>query len=240
MSRVKTTTFVRYGLVLGAFVILTTIAPLTASAEPSPSDQADVMGRVEFDFEGAPPATIEVDLSHGMLSDVAGIGQAAVGGVVEALIQSGGSEDSSIQQSAEHLEAVNQILSTLSGVVHEVRVRVYENAVELAQPERASMISHYQQKLNGTDWDNVVRVREGEGSVVVCTLRSGGAIRGLFVMVSEHDDLVIANVVCELTPDKVKQVTNQATRIGMKFGLKKVIQDAMRGVNQRHAEAAEH
>jgi hypothetical protein len=237
MPRTKTSSFVAHGLALVAGIAVTAVAAQPVRAQSSPSDQTKVIGRVEFDFEGAPAATVEVDLSHGMLADMAGIGQGAIGGVVEALIESGGSEDS-VQQSAEHLQAANQILSTLSGVVHEVRIRVYENVPESAQPARASMISHYQQKLHGTDWDNVVRVREGDGNVVVCALRANGAIRGLFVMVSEHDELVMANVVCELTPDKVKQVTNQATRIGMKFGLGKVIQDAMQEINGRHAEAA--
>jgi hypothetical protein len=194
-----------------------------------------MLGRVEFDFSDAPAATVEVDVSHGMLSDFAGIGQAALNGVAAALSESAETQaDDPLRQSAEHLQAVNQIVNSLAGVVHEVRVRVYEDLGEQNQAKREAMVSHYRQKLEGTDWESIVRVREDDANINVSALRSDGAIRGLFVMVTDNDDLVMTNVVCELTPDKVQHLTNQATKIGMKFGLEQAIQDAMRGM--RHAQ----
>jgi hypothetical protein len=200
----------------------------------SPSDrQVAVVGRVEFDYANAPAATVEVDVSHGMLSDIAGIGQAALNGVAEALSESStGQGDGPVRQSAEHLQAANQIIASLTGVVHEVRVRVYDDLADEDQGMREAMVSHYQQKLQGTEWESIVRVHDDDAKVNVSALRHDGAIRGLFVIISEDGSLVMANLVCELTPDKVQQVTTQATKIGMKVGLEQAIHDAMRGLRQ--------
>ena len=190
-------------------------------------------GRVEFDFVGAPPATVEVDVSQGMLAALAGIGQGAIGGISEALVESSsGQGDTAVRQSAEHLQAVNQIVAALTGVVHEVRVRVYDDLPPAAQATRGSMIAHYQDKLRSSDWESVVRVRDDDSNVNVCVVRDANAIRGVFVMVAGDEDLVMANLVCELTPEKVHQVSNQATKIGLKVGLEKAIQDAMKGMHR--------
>ncbi len=77
------------------------------------------------------------------------------------------------------------------------------------------------------------RVRDADESVVVCVLQHASAIRGLFIMVSDRDDLVLVNVVCQLTPENVKQLTNQATKIGMKAGLEGLIEDAMKRIDRR-------
>ncbi len=193
---------------------------------------ADAVGRIEFDFPGAPAATVEVDLKGGILSALTGIGQAAVQGIAEALVESGpGSGSGAVQQSAEHLKATNAILESASRVIREVRVRVYEDLAE--QGAHASMVEHYQGKLDGTEWENVIRVRDENESVIVCVLQRDSAIRGLFVMVSDRDDLVLANVVCQLTPENVKQLTKQATKIGMKVGLEDVIEEAMKEIHRR-------
>ena len=163
-----------------------------------------------------------------MLASLSGIGQAAISGATEALLESATShENGPVQQSAEHLTAINQILGTLSGLVHEVRVRIYEQLPENARELQSSIVTYYEQKLRGTQWDNVARVQEDNSRVIVCVLHRDGAIRGLFVIVAGDSDLVLANLVCDLTPDKVNQVANQATKIGLKVGLEQVIRDAM-------------
>ena len=58
-----------------------------------------------------------------MLMALTSIGQAAIGGAAEALLESAeGDTAPSAQQSAQHMKAVNQIVSQLGGVVQEVRV----------------------------------------------------------------------------------------------------------------------
>jgi hypothetical protein len=197
----------------------------------SPSDREERIGRIEFDYANAPPATVELDLSQGLLADFAGIGQAAIAGVSQALSESSAGSDEAIRQSSEHLQSVNQIVSALTGVIHEVRVRVYDDLGQDAST-RDSMVAHYQQKLRGTDWESIVRVSEDNANVNVSAVRSDGAIRGVFVVVTEDDEVVMANIVCELTPEKVQQVTHQATSIGMKMGLEQAIREMMREMQQ--------
>ena len=91
----------------------------------------------------------------------------------------------------------------------------------------APIVSHYHQKLQGTDWDHVVRVQHESERVTVSVLRQGEAIRGLFVIVSENNELVLVNVVCDLAPDRVRQLAHRVTTVGMEFGLDKVLQDAL-------------
>jgi hypothetical protein len=227
MSRLTSAVFARWSGNAATLFALAFIA-LPARAQSGDRDGPGRAGRIEFDFADAPVANVEVDLDEDTLSAFTGIGKAAIQGVVESLVESHqGSDDSAVEKSAEHLRAANDIFETASNVIREVRVRVYENLSEQSQSARASMVEHYHKKLEGTDWDRVVRVRDGETSVVVCVSRSGEAIHGVFVMVSEPDDLVMANVVCDLTPEKIKQVTSQATKIGMEVGLENAIEQAI-------------
>ncbi len=232
MIRFTPPTTVRWGSAAVTLLALFFLAS-PARAQSAQGQAADTVGRVEFDFPDAPAATVEVDLTEGMLSAFAGVGKAAIQGAIEGLSREE-QPDSAVQQSAEHLQAVNDVFEIASSVIREVRVRVYSDLSARTQDAHAAMVGHYQEKLDGTNWDNVVKVHDGGTNVVVCVLEEDGAIRGAFVIVSEQDDLVMVNVVCELTPDKVRQVTSQATQIGMKVGLEEVIEQAIRQIDQRH------
>lgn len=232
-----------------ALAILVAFSGAAALAQPAISARPDVAaqpaagasseaGRIAFDFPQAPPATIEIDLSEGILNDLAGIGEAAMSGVAEALMEarpSGGSD--AVQRSVEHLAAVRQVVQTLGTVVRELHVRVYDPMPEVAQDVRARMIAHYQEKLREADWDNVVRVRDGNANVTLAVLRRDGAIRGVFVIISEGRDFVIANALCDLTPEKVKVVTHQITKIGLAYGLGREIERALRGLEPPRSRA---
>ena len=213
---------------LAATVLISSWGVGPALAQQIDGSQEKVVGRVPFDFPEAPPATVEVDLSEGMMLALSGIAQAPLTGVAEGLADSRhGNPAPEIAQSAEHLKAVNQMVTELTGAVHEVRVRVYDNLSDVAPEKRAAMIRHYQDQLRGSSWDSIVRVNDHGSKVNVNVLRSEDAIRGIFVLVSEENELVMANVVCELTSERIKQVAHGATLIGMKFGLEKAIQQAM-------------
>jgi hypothetical protein len=225
--------FVRWGCTAVTLLALTLVA-VPSRAESGEVGVGGSAGRVAFDFPDAPAATVEIDLSEGMLSAIAGVGTAAIQGVAEALVESSqGSADGAVQQSAEHLQAVHEIFQVASNVIREVRIRVYEDLSEQSTDERGSMIEHYESRLNAGNWDSVIRVHQGGSTVLVRALEREQAIHGLFVLVSEGDNLVLANVVCELTPEKVKQVTSQATKIGMKFGLEEFLKDAVDAIDKR-------
>ena len=229
MSRYRLVSIVHRGSIAAACLILAALASSPAEAQLGDSDVDGPAGRVEFDFADAPTPIAELDLSRGMLEDVALIGQGAIVGVVEALLDSSqGQGDTPVQQSAEALAAVNEIVETLTGVVHELRVRVYVDAQVAGSP----MIAHYQEKLKGTNWDNILRARDGNNRIIVCALRRDGAIRGIFVIMSEREILVMANVVCEISPENTRRVTNQLTKVGLKIGLEQVIQEAINEIKR--------
>lgn len=183
-------------------------------------------GRVEFDFPGGAPANVEIDLKNGMLSALTDIAVAAVDGAAEGIRESG--QGDAVRQSTEIMGALREVLGLTGEVVKEVRLRVYEGMEDSST--LASMQKYYQEKLDDGSWDNVVKVRDGDENVAVCVHREGSAIRGVFVMVGERDEMVLANVVCELTPDKIKQLTSKATKIGMRFGLGDAIEEMMREI----------
>lgn len=201
--------------------VLAMLAPAAANA-----GQVGEPGRVEFDFPGAAPANVEIDLKNGMLSALTDIAVAAVDGAAEGIRESG--QGDAVRESTEIMGAVREVLGVTSEVVREVRLRMYEGLED--STSQASMLKYYQEKLDGNNWDNVVRVREGDENVAVCVHREGSSIRGIFVMVAERNEMVLANVVCELNPEKIKQLTHKATKIGMRFGLGEAIEDVMREI----------
>ena len=103
-----------------------------AAAHAQPSDQRDgPAGRIDFSQADLPAATVEVDLSQGMFHDLFGIGDAAVAGVAETLLESSDNGNAEgTRMAAQQLKAARQIMQLAADVVHEVRVRVYSDLPE--------------------------------------------------------------------------------------------------------------
>jgi hypothetical protein len=218
---------------VGALVAIVFCGAAAALAQPE-SDRSAPVGRIDFSQAELPPATVEVDLSQGMFHDLFGIGDAAVAGVAETLLQS--AEKSSgadgTRMAAEQLAAARQILQLAADVVREVRVRVYSDLPESgAKPE--AITSRFDDQLRDGNWDNVVRVREDDANVRVSLLRDNGAVHGIFVIVAEDNAIVLANVVCDVSPENAKKLTTAAARIGLENGLGQVIEMKMREVKHR-------
>jgi hypothetical protein len=197
-----------------------------AHAQTAESDNGPA-GRIDFKAANLPAATVEVDLSQGMLSDLLGLGDAAAAGAAETLLKAAGAEDEGTRLAADQLAAARQILRLASEVVREVRVRVYENLPEDSF-QSDKLMSDFDSQLRGGNWENIVRVRDGEDNVRVSLLRSEGAVRGAFIVVADGSDLVLANVVGDISPDNVKKLTSAAAQIGLENGLQPMIEVKMR------------
>jgi hypothetical protein len=117
-------------------------------------------------------------------------------------------------------------------------VRVYSDLPE-GNDLTAHVTSKFDNQLREGNWDNVARVREDDDLVRVSVLRSDGAIRGVFVIVAERDEMVLANVVCDVSPENAKKLTSAAARIGLENGLGQVIEMKMREVKHRLPPPAE-
>lgn len=206
-----------------AMVLYSAIAANAQSANSS--DQA-VVGRVDFEAANLPPATVEVELGPGMIGDLLGLGKAAIGGVAETLIASPeGSETTKL--AADQLVAVQEVVQLASEVVQEVRVRVYEDGP-------APLNGQFTSQLKSGDWNRIVRVHDGNESVQVSLVRQEGAIRGIFVVGADNNDLVLVNVVCNVSPEKVKSLTAKAAQIGLDNGLQQVIESKLKHLRRHH------
>ena len=193
-------------------------------------------GRIDFEAADLPAPTVEIDLSQGMVRDLFGIGDAAVAGVAESLLQSAEKSDgaAATRLAAEQLAAARQIMQLAGEVVQEVRIRVYRGLPDDSmKPE--SLAAQFDEQLRAGNWDNVVRVRESNQSVRVTLLRDEGAVHGIFIIAgNQGKEIVLANVVSDISPENVKKLTSAATKIGLENGLAQIIEAKM---SKRHPHA---
>jgi hypothetical protein len=187
-------------------------------AKPADSSAETAVGRIDFDGAKLPPANVELDLSQGMFENLFGIGDAAVAGVAETLMKSTKSDHAeAMHMAADQLAAVRQIIGLAGKVVREVRVRAYEKMSE-------DLSSRFDQQLKNGEWEKVVVLRKGDENARVFIIYRNDSIRGAFVMAGGHGGQVLVNVVCDISPDNVKNLTSAATKIGLDNNLQQVIE----------------
>ncbi len=217
---------------LGAFAaVLLYVGVAAAYAQETTPQSSANLGRIEFNHPGAAKKFVEIDLSQAMFGDLFGIGDAALAGVVEALSDSPQAKDGSqaIQQAAEKAAAARELVGIAKSVVGSVRVRAYEDLENLAQ-EKSGIIAHYDQQLQTGGWENAIRAQDGDKGVQVSAVRGGGSIKGLFIVASEGNNLVLVNVICDISPENAKRLSTAAVKAGLQAGLDKHLEEAMKHV----------
>ena len=217
---------------VAAVVLYVATAQAQSVDSKSESPRGAVTGRIDFDDADLPAATVEVDLSQEMFGDLFGLGDAAVAGVAETLLESAGAENKGTKLAAEQLEAARQILQLARSVVREVRIRVYEDLPE-ESGQAASIIGRFDGQLSAANWESLVRVRKDDESARISLIRSDGAVRGVFIVAANGDQLVLANAVCDISPENVKKLTSAATKIGLENGLQQAIESKMQHMKHR-------
>lgn len=207
---------------------------LAAAQAQSLQSSERVQGRIDFDSAKLPAATVEVDLSQEMFRDLFGLGDAAVAGVAESLLASTNGEAGTqgTRLAAEQLAAARQIMQLAGDVVHEVRVRVYEDLPEDSGVP-SELMADYESQLADGNWETVMRVRDGDENVNLALVRNDGAVRGAFVVIADGRDLVLSNIVCDASPDAVKKLASAATQIGLENGLREALEQKMREMHRR-------
>lgn len=191
-----------------------------AHSQATAADSGSPIGRIDFTVAKLPEANVEVDVSQEMFRDLFGIGDAAIAGVAETLMKATGDSDTakSTKLAAEQLEAARQIVQLAGNVVREVRVRVYEDMPKDSESP-AKLFGQFDEQLKSAHWETLVKVHDGENVVRVSAIRHEGALKGIFVNVTDGDSLVLANVVCDISPENVKKLTSTATKVGLDNGL---------------------
>ncbi|MGD9635896.1 MAG: DUF4252 domain-containing protein [Pirellulales bacterium] len=215
---------------LGAFTaVLLYVGVAAATAQDLSTSSNSEIGRIEFDHAGTAKKSVEVNLSPDMFGDLFGIGDAALAGVADALSDSSQAKEGSqaVQLAAEKAAAAREFVAIAKSVVKSVRVRAYEDLAN-ATEEQANVAAHYESQLKSGGWENAVKARDGDKTVQVAAVRSDGAIRGLFVVASEGNNLVLVNVTCDISPENAKRLTTAAVRAGLQAGLDKQLEEAMK------------
>jgi len=208
---------------------------LGAASARAQSDNAPPLGRLDFALADLPPANVEFDLSQGMFNDLFGIGDALVAGVAESLLKAAdanrGAEGT--RMAAEKLAAAREILLLARQVVREVRVRAYHNRPNEPAVPFDQLVARFEGQLKDGNWETVARIRQGNQNARVALLRDKGAIRGVFVIATEGSDVMVANVVAEVSPENVKKLTAAAATVGLENGLQPVIEMQMQKLRGR-------
>ena len=225
MSPISRFVLSRFGCPATA-IALVLYSAVATNAQTIDSAGSQAVGRIDFKHANLPPATVEVELGPGMIGDLLGLGKAALSGVAETLVESPQSSDTT-KLAADQLVAVQEIVQIASEVVQEVRVRVYEDG-------RAELGAAFTNQLERGDWNTIVRARDGDENVELSLVRHEGAVRGALVIVADGNDMVLVNVVCNVSPEKVKALTAKAAQIGLDHGLQQVIEGKLKHLRQHH------
>lgn len=217
-----------------AFVGIVYFALVAAPSRVLAAETENAPGRIDFNEAKLPAATVEVDLSEAMFGDLVGLGEAAIAGVGDTLRQSTGAGRGSegTRIAADQLAAARQLLQLAHGVVREVRVRIYEDFAEEAVDADALM-SQFDNQLRSGSWESIVKVRNGKDNVRVSLLRKNGAVLGAFIVIADGRNLVLANVVGDVSPENVKKLTSAAAKIGLENGLQQILDAKMSKLRHR-------
>lgn len=205
-----------------------------ANAFAAEAERESTPGRIDFNEAKLPAATVEVDLSEGMFGDLVGLGEAAIAGFGETLGKSAGLGRGSdgTRIASEQLAAAQQLVQLAHGVIHEVRVRVYEDVAEDAV-DADSLMAQFDNQLRQGSWENIVKIRDKKDNVRVSLLRKGGAVQGAFIVIADGRNLVLANVVGDVSQENVKKLTSAAAKIGLENGLQQVLDAKMQKFRPR-------
>lgn len=201
-------------------------------AQPETPSATHVAGRIDLESIDLPPATIEVNLSRHTFVSLFGLVDAAVDGVAASLRESADAvpQSNGTRLAAEQLEAGREIIELVSQVVNEVRVRIYQNVPD-------GLAVRCEQQLRDGNWETIVRGQDNGNTIRVCTLGDEEVVRGVFVIVGDGRELVLVNVACEVSPEKVRQITSTATKIGLENGLREMIEAKMKELHSHRASA---
>jgi hypothetical protein len=213
------------GRTAGAFTLAIGMLYAFAAARAESDNAQTPSGRINFEAAKLPPANVEVDLSQEMFKDLFGIGDAAIAGVAETLLKYSNEERDAknIAIAAGQLDAAKQIVQLASNVVREVRVRVYQGLPEGIE-DAQKLFAPFDEQLQSKKWETLARVRNDDATARLSILRTNGAIHGVFITVAgDGEDIVLANIVCDISPDNVKKLTSAMTQIGLQNGLAQAI-----------------
>lgn len=183
--------------------------------------------RLPSDVGDLPPATVELDLGPGLIRQFFSMGDAAVAGFLDGLSTSPDAASSeNLKFVANQLTSARELGDIASEVVQEVHIRVWNEEIDAVEAA-AQLIERYDETLPSTGWEPTLRARQNGELVRIYTLREGESITGVCVVAGKRSELVVLNVVGNLSPENIQRFTSAATKIGVKLGLDKELNKAI-------------
>jgi hypothetical protein len=213
----------------GASLMIVCLLSTVANTGEVASKPTEVNGNIDFDFPDAPSAKFEFDVGQGMFQDLFGMGEAAVAGLVEGLTQAtaANADVDEVKATTEGLAAAQQVVQLIGKFVQGARINGYE--LEGSKTDVAKTFeAYYSKKLRSQNWQTIFRMRDGDETYAVSTLRSEGAIKGVFIFSADGDEVYLVNIVCDVSPENVKKLTSAAARMGVKVSANQsMLEDGM-------------
>ena len=222
-------------LALPAACLLAIVASAPPAAAQSQAGNQTDPRIVTIDHPGDARPAVQVALPAGMFADLRGLVDAALAGAGEALQADGGENQEATRLAAEHIAAIREVTQMLEGAIEEVRVQLYDGRNGESLPISVeSVADHYAKKLTAAGWDQVVRASEGDGSANVFLLRDAGALRGVFVVAGEHGQMALVNAACDISPQRLKELTHRLTSLWLEVGGREQLQHAAERLQRMH------
>ncbi|MAT69060.1 MAG: hypothetical protein CMJ58_05995 [Planctomycetaceae bacterium] len=213
----------RRAILAGAAIAAIAVSGVAQAQQESAGTSLAKANLIRIDHPGAGRPMVDVALPAGMFDDVRGLIDAALTGVLEAL-QSDADGGPPAQFAAQHVAAVREVTGILEGAIEDVHIQVYGEA---AGGDAGAIADYYAGKLSSVGWDQVVRARDGDESAAVFLLRQDGAVRGVFVVAGEDGHTALVNAACDISPQRLKDLTRRVTKLWLELGGRGQLQQAI-------------
>ncbi|QDT67591.1 hypothetical protein MalM25_04910 [Planctomycetes bacterium MalM25] len=175
-----------------------------------------------------PKPKVSITLSGGLIHDVFGVTNAALTGVAEALQEhQGGGE--AVKMTAEQIRSVKQVLGLATDSITGVRLRVYE---KLEPAAYQSLVAAHNSQLTDEGWEQVVEVNDQREQVRIALRNDEGAVRGVRILAGGGNETVSIDADCDLSPERVQELTRTATKIAFDFGLEDALEEVVEEVSR--------
>lgn len=175
-----------------------------------------------------PTPKVSINVSASLINDLFGVTDAALSGVAEALNEHQG-DNKAVRLTAEQIAAAKKVIGLATDSVNGVRIRVYE---DLDPAISSSLLASHNATLSAEGWEQVVEVNDKKERVRIALRNQEGAVRGVRVLVLNGSETVSLDADCDLSPERVQELTRTATQIGFEFGLEEALEEVVREVHK--------
>ena len=183
-----------------------------------------------------PTPKVSINVSADLINDLFGVTNAALTGVAEALNEHQGGNEA-VELTANQIAAAKRVIGLATDSINGVRVRVYE---QLDPAVANHLLASHNSTLAAEGWEQVVEVNDKKERVRIALRNQEGAVRGVRVLVLGGSETVSLEADCDLSPERVQELTRTATQIGFELGLEEALEEVVREVHKEIRKEIHH